>query len=241
MIRNINYEIVRARTLKSSWIFPVIGIALCWMLAYFGMNDVVPNYSAEGELIFPSFVTAVNNSYSPLSIFFITIGFAQAFGHEYRDGTMRLTLSAFPVRTRVLVSKFLIPAIFSAASALIAIAGIWAIYATQIPQTDYSNALLAVGRHTLFTIIWGLLVASVVIFTRIMAAGIAGLVVWAAILESLVGAVLSSKFPKLPDYLPLNAGMTWAANGNTRDFAVLAVASTLVVGLASIKFLTRDA
>ena len=241
MNRYLKYEYVRAVTIKSTFVFPVFGIALSWVLAYFGLHDFATvAYDENGNSI-PTLVNAINNSYSPLSIFFITIPFAQAFGHDYRDGTMRLTLSAFPIRIKVFFAKLIIPTAVAALMTAISLAGIWAIYRLFIPIPDISNALQTMGRHIGFTIFWGLLVASVVIFTRIMAAGIAGLVVWAAILEGIAGALFASKFPKLPDYLPLTQGMSWASDGQTKDLIVIATATVLIVGLAGIKFLKRDA
>jgi len=241
MNRYLKYEFVRAVTIKSTFIFPLVGIALSWVLAYFGLHDFATvAYDENGNSV-PSLVNAINNSYSPLSIFFITIPFAQAFGHDYRDGTMRLTLSAFPIRIKVFFAKLVIPTAVAALMTAISLVGIWVIYRLFIPSPDISNALQTMGRHIGFTIFWGLLVASVVIFTRIMAAGIAGIVVWAAILEGLLGVVLARRFPKLPDYLPISQGMAWAGEGKTRDLIVIATATVLMVGLAGIKFLKRDA
>ena len=240
MNRYLKYELLRATTIKSTIIFPLIGIAGAWLFAYFGLHDINSAWLSNG-LPVPSLVEAINNSYSPLSIFFITIPFAQAFGHDYRDGTMRLTLSAFPIRSRVLVAKFFIPSLIATIAAGIALLGIWAMYQAFLPVPNNVGGLQAIGRHTAFTIFWGLLVASVVIFTRIMAAGIAGLVVWAAILENVVVAILGNKFPKLQSFLPLSEGMMWAARGNTRELIVISVATVLTVALAAIKFIKKDA
>ena len=235
MNRYLKYELLRAITIKSTYIFPLIGIAGSWLFACLGLFVLLPNG------VVPNLVWAINNCYTVLSIFFITIPFAQAFGHDYRDGTMRLTLSAFPIRSKVLFAKFLIPAVIATISAGIAFLGIWAMYQVFTPVPYHVVALYAIGRNTAFTILWGLLVASVVIFTRSMAAGIVGLVVWSLILENIVDTLLEKKYPNLHSYLPLREGMIWAAGGNVRDLIVISVATALTVALAAIKFIKKDA
>lgn len=240
MNRILKYEIIRARTLKSTWIFPGIGIALSWVAAYFATsNNGIESISDQATYF--SLPQIINNSFTPLSIFFITIPFAQAFGHEYRDGTMRLTLSAYPIRIKVFIAKILIPTVISVLAALIALLGIRVIYVARVTLGSTELGTETSFRHLAFTILWGLIVAAIVIFTRNMAAGIAGVVVWAAILEQLVVGLLTSKWEKIGDYLPLLQGMTWTQNGGSRSFAVIAIATSLLVVFSGAKFLKRDA
>ena len=241
MNRIIKYEIIRARTLKSTWIFPFIGIALAWVAAYFATSNDGLTFSSEGPAIYSTLAQIINNSFTPLSIFFITIPFAQAFGHEYRDGTMRLTLSAYPIRIRVFVAKTLVPTVLSVFAVLIAMLGIRVIYVARVALGSTELGTETSLRHLAFTILWGLIVAAVVIFTRNMAAGIAGVVVWAAILENLVVGLFSSKWEKVGDYLPLLQGMSWTQSGESRSLAVIAITTALLVVLSGTKFLKRDA
>ncbi|MCX6405146.1 MAG: hypothetical protein NTW81_06605, partial [Actinobacteria bacterium] len=167
--------------------------------------------------------------------------FAQAFGHEYRDGTMRLTLSAYPIRIKVFVAKTLVPTVISVIAVLIAMLGIRIIYVARVALGSTELGTETSLRHLAFTILWGLIVAAIVIFTRNMAAGIAGVVVWAAILENLVLGLLTSKWEKIGDYLPLLQGMNWTQNGESRSLAVIAITTVLMVVLSAAKFLKRDA
>ncbi len=241
MNRIIKYEIIRARTLKSTWIFPLIGIALSWVAAYFATANNGLTFTSEGPPIYLTLSQVINSSFTPLSIFFITIPFAQAFGHEYRDGTMRLTLSAYPIRIKVFVAKIIVPAAISVIAVLISMLGIRVIYDARVVLGSTELGTETSLRHLAFTILWGLIVAAVVIFTRNMAAGIAGVVVWAAILENLVVGLFSSKWEKVGDYLPLLQGMHWTQNGESRSLAVIAITTVLLVLLAGTKFLKRDA
>jgi len=241
MNRIIKYEIIRARTLKSTWIFPFIGIALSWVAAYFATNNDGATFNSEGSATYFTLPQIINNTFTPLSIVFITIPFAQAFGHEFRDGTMRLTLSAYPIRIRVFVAKTLVPTVISVIAVLIAMLGIRVIYVIRVALGSTELGTETSLRHLAFTILWGLIVAAVVIFTRNMAAGIAGVVVWAAILETLVRGLLTSKWEKIGDYLPLLQGMSWTQSGESRSLAVIAITTTLLVVLSCAKFLKRDA
>jgi len=241
MNRIIKYEIIRARTLKSTWIFPFIGIALSWVAAYFATSNDGVVFSSEGPPVYFTLPQIINSSFTPLSIFFITIPFAQAFGHEYRDGTMRLTLSAYPIRIKVFIAKITVPTVISVFAVLIAMLGIRVIYVARVALDSAELGTETSLRHLAFTILWGLIVAAIVIFTRNMAAGIAGVVVWAAILENLVVGLFSSKWEKVGDYLPLLQGMSWTQNGESRSLAVIAITTALLVVLSGTKFLKRDA
>ena len=242
MNRIINYELIRARSLKSTWIFPLIGVGLAWSLAYFGTsNDGISSVTDGFGPSYFSLPDIINNSYSPLSIFFITIPFAQAFGHEYRDGTMRLTLSAYPSRIKVFTAKLLVPSAIALISGLIAMIGIRIIYQRRVPLGNTELGNLTSLRHLGFTVMWGLIVAAVVIFTRNMAAGIAGVVVWAAILEQIVVAFTVSKWHAVDQYLPLSQGMLWTQQGERKSLIVILVATTLFALLSGTKFLKSDA
>ena len=120
MKRCIAYERVRAVTLRSSWAFPLVGLILAVLGAVLTNLTVESDWSSSMEAY-------VANAYTFLSVLFITIPFAQAFGHEYRDGTMRLTLSLFPNRRDVFAAKILVPAVIAVVAALasgLAVAGV---------------------------------------------------------------------------------------------------------------------
>lgn len=244
MNRIITFEIIRARTLKSTWIFPIIGIAMAWALTYFGLDNGGLTWNSELQAdAYLTLVQIINNSFSPLSIFFITVPFAQAFGHEYRDGTMRLTLSAYPTRGKVFLAKLIVPSIIAVLADVVAMVGIRALYNLKVAN-DVANEVgwLDTGlRHLGFTIMWGVVVAAVVIFTRNLAAGIAGVVVWAAILEPIVAVLLQSKVERIQEYLPFSQGMLWTTQGERSSLIPILVTTALFFILSGAKFLKRDA
>jgi len=106
MSRVLAYERVRAATLKSTYVFPLVGAAVAWAasILFVTLGSDVDQVNAG------AFIGQV---FTPISAVFLTIPFAQAFGHEYRDGTMRLALSEYPQRSRLFFAKLLVPAVIA--------------------------------------------------------------------------------------------------------------------------------
>ena len=111
MNRELSYEWVRASTIRSSVGFPLAGALLTWAITIIFLWD-----PAEGTDI--KFSALLGSVYSPLTALLVTIPFAQAFGQEYRDGTMRLTLSEYPDRTKVFLAKLIVPALLTIVAAV---------------------------------------------------------------------------------------------------------------------------
>ena len=233
MKRILSFELVRIKTMRSSWLFPFIGAVIAWVASAMFVRTATPGVSIP-------FLSFVGNAYTPLSILFITIPAAQAFGHEYRDGTMRLTLSEFPKRTQVFFAKLLMPALVAFIWSVVTFAGIYVICMTG-PVTGFDQLLPATLRFALYTVAWGLLVAAVTAITRNLAAGVAGILVWGLILEQLFGSMLSTKFPVLTNYLPIIQGLVWSSTGNVNSGLVLLATVIIIVGYAFIRFVKRDA
>lgn len=232
MMRALGYERVRASTLKSSWGFPLVGILLTWGLAAF----LALTAPAGSEAQFVSFVGQV---YSPISALFLTIPFAQAFGHDYRDGTMRLTLSEFPNRRSVFLAKLIVPAVIALVATVITILGIAAIL-HLVPSYGYESLPEMLLRECGFTLMWGVIVASITQLTRNMAAGVVGPVIWWLLVEQLLGSLLS-KFPIALDLMPINQGMLWAQFGEPRAGLVMLVATLVIAGVSFFRFTRKDA
>jgi ABC-2 type transport system permease protein len=230
MKRELSYELVRASTIKSSFGFPLAGALLTWAVTIIFLWD-----PAEGtELQFEGLVGSV---YSPLTALLVTVPFAQAFGQEYRDGTMRLTLSEFPDRTKVFFAKLLIPALFAVVAAVITVAGVGLI-ALFGPVSGFGDMPAIMFRAAGYTVMWGLLVAAVTVFTRNMAAGIAGVLVWGLILEQIFGSLLPDGVGR---FMPVLRGTEWFQTGVTEGALVFLVASLLLTAGAYFKFTRTDA
>ena len=242
MRRNLAFEWVRASTLRSTWGFPLLGILMVTaitvvMLLFGGSPDADLPDPTMGELLV--------NAGNPLGVVFMTTICAQAFGHEYRDGTMRLVLSEFPARSRVFLSKLLIPALIVAGAVLVASAIIAILAATVGGGVEMGSSaaglLTVIARQVAIAVWWGLMVAGITALLRNLAAGIVFALVLSAILEGLLFVLLGSRLGWLDDVLPFTAATQWASDGGTRHGLVALGWVAVVVGAAWVRFLKRDA
>lgn len=233
------YERVRATTLKSTYVFPLIGAAIAW-----AASILFVTLGFSGETVQAS--TFVGQVFTPLSATFLTIPFAQAFGHEYRDGTIRLALSEYPRRSRLFWAKLIIPGLIAFIATVVTVLGI-AIVLIVGPMLGYDevsdlSSILGVGlREAIFVVLWGLLVASVTALTRNMAAGIAGVLVWGLVLENLIPLFLAERLPAIIDWLPIGQGFGWVQTADPALLVPMLVAAGVFTAVAYTKFVRTDA
>lgn len=233
------YERVRATTLKSTYVFPLVGAAIAWaasiLFVFLGF---------EGENVEAS--TFVGQVFTPLSATFLTIPFAQAFGHEYRDGTIRLALSEYPKRSQLFLAKLVVPALIAFIATVVTVLGI-AVVLIVGPMLGYDQAsdipsVLGVGlREAIFVVLWGMLVAAITALTRNMAAGIAGVLVWGLVLENLIALFLAERVPVIIEWLPVGQGFGWVQTGDLTLILPMVAAAAVLTGVAFAKFVRTDA
>ena len=198
MSRILAFEWRRAVSLRSTWGFLGIGMALMVFIAWAAM---IFNGTQEGAApgSRPSMEgVATFDGGGPLGIILITTICAQAFGHEYRDGTMRLVLSQFPKRAEVFLAKVVVPAAFVTASILlalaVAVAGAALLF--DVDAQDGWGGVAAIGlRQVALGVWWGLMVAGVTALIRNLAAGIIVSLVFALVLENLAIGLLTHSRP----------------------------------------------
>lgn len=233
------FERVRATTLKSTFIFPLIGAAVAWAASvlFISMGADVD------EVAIASFI---GQAFTPISAVFLTIPFAQAFGHDYRDGTMRLALSEFPQRSRLFAAKIIIPAVIAFVATVITIAGV-AMIAISGPSFGFAEITGLDGlpgivlREALFVVLWGLLVASITLLSRNMAAGVAGVLIWGLIAENLLAIFLVGRIPVLAEVFPISQGFGWVQTGQPTLIVPMIMVSAALTLVAYLKFVRSDA
>src|SRR6056297_2470639 len=240
MSRVLAYERVRAATLKSTYVFPLIGAAVAWAASalFVGMG------ATGDDVDISDFVSQV---FTPISAVFLTIPFAQAFGHEYRDGTMRLALSEYPQRSRLFAAKLIVPAVIAFLATLITVAGVaviaWAgsMFFDYAEITGLSSIAGVAVREAGFIVLWGLLVAAITALTRNMGAGIAGVLVWGLVLENLIALFLVDRIPVIVEWLPISQGFGWVQTGEPTLIVPLVLAAGVLTVISYVKFVRTDA
>ena len=130
------YEFRRATTLRTTWVFLAIAFAM-------GALTTWPQYlmlNNGSTLNFAQLITRVTSVYQ-LTIFVIAAFAALSWGHEFRFGLNRLTLSAFPKRWPVFAAKTIGIVLFSSLAWLVS-----AIGGTALLQ------LIDKGKHVSYTL-----------------------------------------------------------------------------------------
>jgi ABC-2 type transport system permease protein len=231
----VAYERLRASTLRSTWVFPLIGIVMgVGITTLF----IMASDQADEQITFTSIVKA---GLTPLTTVFLTMPFAQAFGHEYRDGTMRLTLSEFPARAKVFAAKLLVPALIALAGTLIVMALMALATVIYGKEFDGGASGWIVLRAIGFNVLWGTLVGCVTVITRNLAGGLVAVIVWALVVEGILGLLLDELIDDGRRWLPLTAGSQWLANGRVPDGAVFLGFTVVLLALAYTRFTKTDA
>jgi ABC-2 type transport system permease protein len=182
---------------------------------------------------------------NPISIIFLTVIAAMVFGHEYRYGTIRLTLSEFPRRWKVFAAKLLVVSVWIlvmlALSFVVAYAVLKVIGAEVDPATDQS--WLEIGRSLLAGMGYCTIAFAITLLTRNLVLGVVTPLLLIALIEPLVNLALGDRFTWLPEILPMSAGNAYMLGGEDllrNGLVFLAwVVGLLVAGF--ITFERRDA
>ncbi|MEY2635281.1 MAG: hypothetical protein RIS75_1221, partial [Actinomycetota bacterium] len=108
MIAALRYEWRRLSSIRSTWIITAISFAqavgFIWLFASFTGTLL----SGDGQAITPQptdFRTIIPFIFLPFFPLIVSTLAGQAFGHDYRHGTIRLTLSNFPNRGQILLAR----------------------------------------------------------------------------------------------------------------------------------------
>lgn len=230
MSRVLRYEWIRASTIRSTAVFPLIGVLFAGLGTMVG---ILSDPEASGTL--SQLILSAN---TPITTVLLTVPFAQAFGHEYRDGTMRLTLSQFPHRGQVFWAKVAVPAVIASVGVLVTVAVVAALDALQGMRFQGGDVVEVVWRSVLFAVLWGLVVAAITVLTRNLAAGIVVPLIWSLLVETLIASLVDNE--TLISLLPLTAGSGWVATGGVSGWPMVALVG-LLVALAWFRFDRSDA
>lgn len=202
------YEWRRISTLRSTWILSglALGQALLILILPLALSVQFTDNTATtlNELI-P--ITIV-----PIFTIFMSTIVAAAFGHDYRHGTIRTSLSLFPNRMELLFGRLTVALLFTAVVFVITIFAIiltimsWSSATGGFDWTTFPPAFI---RALLYMTIYNLGVMAIVMLTRIQAIGIVGPLMMTLAVEGIISLILGSRYPWISDVLPYSQSFNW--------------------------------
>ena len=241
MIELLSFEWRRARSIRTTWITSFFVIAAVAAFCYL----TVIALEAADEVGLPATDVVVQSVIAnPVVIVLVASLGAMAFGHEYRYGTIRLTLTAFPRRPGVFVAKLLmtmaIAMVVVAASALVGALMVAIAGGGDAAQSGLSWGSLA-WQLVVFVATYAGLAFTFTVITRNHPLGIIGPLLL-TILETAVLAILGDRFEWLPKALPLTAMQNWFMGVDVGlSIVVLAAWMGGLLVLSFVLLLRRDA
>ena len=180
---------------------------------------------------------------------------AQAFGHDFRHGTIRLTMAAFPKRMQILIARVGVMLVWVVVVSVVTIAGVAAgiqLKSATSGGMEWDSFPGTAARFIAYLVGYMLIVVSLVVLSRNLALGLVVPLVMVLIVENLLLLIAYVKYPWIVDYLPFTNGIRWVTNaggfgngpgpvhnGNSA-FVFFSVVVALVVA-GTWRFKTRDA
>ncbi|MEN9693314.1 MAG: hypothetical protein RLZZ330_958 [Actinomycetota bacterium] len=240
MIRLFKYEFLRITSLRSSWVLTILGtlmVAGIGFLALDTFGSVARPTGFEFSSLIPAFVPV-------WTVWAATLA-SQAFGHDYRHGTIRLTLSTFPNRLAVyfvrVMTVLIWCAIWLAVTILIVNAEIAAFTYQPAPLSD---SYAAIGKMVAFNALFILTSMFIVLITRVLALGVVIPLMMASVVENIVALMMPEKFKWSIEYFPYSNAMSWAMpwnEGGTQSITPLVVLTAALFVISLVMFKKRDA
>ena len=217
------YEWTRIRTIRSTYWLSVIalvfGVGLSFLVAmgthftYGGPSEPTP---ADLRGIGPGLATQFAVFGVPYFVAYILAMISVfAWGHEYRHGMIRATLTALNSRTAAWVAKFVVVGLWVVAVALLTMLGsilvgwLW-LHGHDVPIATGAT-WRTVARTLVYTLLFSWLAAAFTALVRNQTAALVLLFLWPLAVENVVSVVFSL-VPAVRDhaevtrFLPFNAG-----------------------------------
>ena len=245
----LTYEWRRLWSVRATWIMSFLYL---FVTGFFG---AAPLFLGDPKPGSQSWLGLYNTNASILTGLVLSVVASQSFGHEYRYGTIRLTLTEFPARERIAFAKTVVLSIYVT---IMVFAG-WSVLGligslapAGVITSDASGARIDGGVPAQLWMVWffnlsyALFSWSITLLTRNLALGIVFPLLMASLLEFLLTAVTklaNGKLDWFANALPFRNLQDWISGMNALHNSGL-VWSLWVVGLyliASVTFFKRDA
>jgi ABC-2 type transport system permease protein len=220
-MRPYAYELMRLRTLRSTKVLAGLSLVFCLVVGFFARPFL--GNEPTGEDWNRLFVIAVPTVVALCSAF---IG-VFAFGHEFRYGTIRPTLTALPHRVPLGVAKIVVAALSSLVLALlgnVVVFGLsWALAGSRVNGSVLSATTLRVVIGTaLYAMGFALFGAGITAAFRNQVVAIVLVIVMPLIVENTLFAVLVfinafNSIEQVANYLPFSSGSAMYRIGENVD------------------------
>lgn len=237
----LTFEWRRAKSIRTTWITSFFVIASVGAFAWLG---TIAATDADGTSLQLSLTELIQQSVigNPIVIVLLASLGAMAFGHEYRYGTIRLTLTAFPKRTGVFFAKLFMTLLIALVVVALSVAAAYAVLVilgdTISGEPSWTSLAWQVA---VYACTLAVLAFCLTVITRNHPLGIIGPVLL-SILEAALIAILGERFAWLPDLLPFASLQSWFAGEEVARAA--GVWTAWMLGLLLIGFVLlkrRDA
>ena len=249
MIANLVYEWRRLWSVRATWIMTFVYLVIS------GLLGAGPLFLGDGEFGTQTWAGLYSTNANYLCLVMLSVVASQFFGHEYRYGTIRLTLSEFPKRERVVLAKTLVLAAYVTISTFLGwtVLGVVGFIApegsigTEGPGfSTYGGEASELWYVLVFSLAYCSIAMSLTMITRNLALGIVLPLLMFSVIEGLIqlfANLANGNMDWIVDILPFANGIAWLTNLPDSPNAGLIFAAW-VVGLyliGSAMFFKRDA
>lgn len=222
MIHALRYELARIRTIRSTWwltlLAIVVGVGISTLLSVIAAHEFGKNAPTAQDLdgLGAAVVTQLSATGQVPSIvgFMMAIIGIFAWGHEYRHGMIRASLTALNSRTTLWVAKYLVAGAWVAAVTLVTmlVSGLIGVVFLRDYLTIFdSQTWGVVGRDALYVVLLTWLAMAFTSVTRSQAFALVMIFLWPLLVESLFHAFFALVLGLRDDmdklrFLPFDAG-----------------------------------
>ena len=249
MIANLVYEWRRLWSVRATWIMTFVYLVIT------GLLGAGPLFLGDGGFGTQTWKGLYSTNANFLCLVMLSVVASQFFGHEYRYGTIRLTLTEFPKRERVVLAKTLLLALYVTLATILgwAVLGVVGYIAPEGSiETNGPGLSINGGEPSelwqvlVFGFAYCLIAMSLTMITRNLALGIVLPLLLSSIIEGLIvlfAGLANGKMDWIVDALPFANGTAWLTNLPDQPNAGLIFAAwvtgTYLIG--SAMFFKRDA
>jgi ABC-2 type transport system permease protein len=249
MIANLVYEWRRLWSVRATWIMTFVYLTIT------GLLGAGPLFLGDGSFGTQTWAGLYSTNANFLCLVMLSVVASQFFGHEYRYGTIRLTLTEFPKRERVVFAKTIVLAVYVTISTFLG----WAVLgvvgfiapegsiATEGPGLNINGGEASeLWQVLVFGFAYCLIAMSLTMITRNLALGIVLPLLMFSVIEGLIqlfANLANGNMDWIVDILPFANGTAWLTNLPDSPNAGL-IFSTWVIGvylIGSAMFFKRDA